>query len=75
VKHAISTSSGTDALILCLMALGLKPGDGVIVPSFSFAASAEVMPCLGAIPIFADVDPNHFTLDPTRLADAWAAAD
>ena len=75
VKHAVSTSSGTDALILCLMALGLKPGDGVIVPSFSFAASAEVMPCLGAIPIFADVDPNHFTLDPTRLADAWAAAD
>ncbi len=62
VKHAVSTSSGTDALILCLMALGLKPGDGVIVPSFSFAASAEVMPCLGAIPIFADVDPNHLPL-------------
>jgi dTDP-4-amino-4,6-dideoxygalactose transaminase len=56
-KHAVSTSSGTDALILCLMALGLKPGDGVIVPSFSFAASAEVMPCLGAIPIFAEVNP------------------
>ena len=58
VKHAVSTSSGTDALILCLMALGLKPGDGVIVPSFSFAASAEVMPCLGAIPIFAGGDPD-----------------
>jgi dTDP-4-amino-4,6-dideoxygalactose transaminase len=74
-KHAVSTSSGTDALILCLMALGLKPGDGVIVPSFSFAASAEVMPCLGAIPIFAEVNPHSFTLDPARLNDALAAAN
>ena len=74
-KHVVSTSSGTDALLLCLMALGLKPGDGVIVPSFSFAASAEVMPCLGAIPVFGDVDRHSFTLDPTRLADAKASAD
>jgi len=73
-RHAISTSSGTDALLLCLMALGLRPGDGVIVPSFSFAASAEVMPCLGAVPIFAEVDHETFTLDPHKLDDAMAAA-
>lgn len=73
-KHVVSTSSGTDALILCLMALELKPGDGVIVPSFSFAASAEVMPCLGAIPIFAEVDQHSYTLDPTRLGDALTTA-
>ncbi len=73
-RHAISTSSGTDALLLCLMALGLRPGDGVIVPSFSFAASAEVMPCLGAVPIFAEVDRETFTLDAHKLDDAMAAA-
>jgi len=73
-RHAISTSSGTDALLLCLMALGLNPGDGVIVPSFSFAASAEVMPCLGAVPIFAEVDHETFTLDPHKLEDAMVAA-
>ncbi|MGB2410405.1 MAG: DegT/DnrJ/EryC1/StrS family aminotransferase, partial [Candidatus Puniceispirillaceae bacterium] len=45
-KHCISCSSGTDALILALLAQGLRPGQGVIVPSFTFAASAEVMPVL-----------------------------
>ena len=73
-RHAITTSSGTDALMLCLMALGVKAGDAVIVPSFSFAASAEVLPCLGAVPIFAEVDAAHFTLDPARLDDALTAA-
>ena len=72
-RHAITTSSGTDALMLCLMALGVKAGDAVIVPSFSFAASAEVLPCLGAVPIFAEVDAAHFTLDPARLDDALTA--
>ena len=74
VKHAISCSSGTDALLLALMALGVKPGQGVIVPSFTFAASAEVMPCLGAMPIFAEIDPVTFNLDPDRLSDAMATA-
>ena len=73
-RHAISTSSGTDALMLCLMALGVKAGDAVIVPSFSFAASAEVLPCLGAVPIFAEVNAEYFTLDPARLDDALTAA-
>ena len=73
--HVVSCSSGTDALMLALMALGLKPRQGVIVPSYTFAASAEVMPCLGAVPVFADIDPVSFNLDPDGLANAKAAAD
>jgi dTDP-4-amino-4,6-dideoxygalactose transaminase len=73
-KHCISCSSGTDALILALLAQGLRPGQGVIVPSFTFAASAEVMPVLGAVPVFAEVDPQTFNLDPARLGDALATA-
>jgi len=74
-RHVVSCSSGTDALMLGLMALGVRPGDGVIVQSFTFAASAEVLPCLGAVPIFADVDPVTFNLNPGSLASAKAAAD
>ena len=73
-RHCISCASGTDALILALLALGLRPGQGVIVPSFTFAASAEVMPVLGAVPVFADVDATTFNLDPDGLPDALAAA-
>ena len=73
-KHNISCSSGTDALLLALQGLGLKPGQGVIVPSFTFAASAEVMPVMGAIPVFADVDPVTFNIDPSQLDGACAAA-
>lgn len=73
-KHCISCSSGTDALILALLAQGLRPGQGVIVPSFTFAASAEVMPVLGAVPVFAEVDPVTFNLDPAGLAAAMMAA-
>ena len=73
VKHTISCSSGTDALILGLLGLGVKPGDGVIVPSFTFAASAEAIAVLGAVPIFAEVEKTSFNLDPGRLADALAA--
>jgi len=72
-KHNISCSSGTDALLLALHGLGLKAGQGVIVPSFTFAASAEVMPVMGAIPIFAEVDPVTFNLDPDQLASALQA--
>ena len=73
-KHCISCSSGTDALILALLAQGLRPGQGVIVPSFTFAASAEVMPVLGAVPVFAEIDPQTFNLDPASLAAAITAA-
>ncbi len=73
-KHNISCSSGSDALLLALQALDLKPGQGVIVPSFTFAASAEVMPVMGAIPVFADVDPVSFNIDPSQLDSAFATA-
>ena len=71
--HNITCSSGTDALLLTLMGLELKAGQGVIVPSFTFAASAEVMPCMGAIPIFAEVDGRSFNLDPEKLPAALGA--
>ena len=73
-KHNISCSSGTDALLLALHGLGLKPGQGVIVPSFTYTATAEVMPVMGAIPVFAEVDPVTFNIDPTQLDAAFVAA-
>ena len=73
VKHTISCSSGTDALILGLLGLGVNPGDGVIVPSFTFAASAEAIAVLGACPVFAEVDAGSFNLDTERLGNALTA--
>lgn len=73
--HVVSCSSGTDALLLALMALGVRPRQGVIVPSFTFTASAEVMPMLGAVPIFAEIDKHTFNLDPASLDKAKAAAE
>ena len=72
-KHVISASSGTDALILALLGKKLRPGQGVICPSFTFAATAEAMAVLGASPIFADVDPHSFNLDPRNLSSALQA--
>ena len=72
-RHAISCASGTDALILALLGKELRPGQGVIVPSFTFAASAEAMAVLGAAPVFADVDPHSFNLDPRNLSAALQA--
>lgn len=71
--HNITCSSGTDALLLTLMGLELKAGQGVIVPSFTFAASAEVMPCMGAIPVFAEIEGHSFNLNPDKLPAALAA--
>ena len=71
--HNISCSSGTDALLLALHGLELQPDQGVIVPSFTFAASAEVMPTMGAIPIFAEVEADSFNLDPNKLEAALVA--
>jgi len=69
VKHAIGVASGTDALLLSLKALNIGPGDGVIVPSFTFFATAGVVANLGATPIFVDIDPKTFNIDPEKLRE------
>lgn len=76
VEHAISCSSGTDALVMALMALGIGPGDCVFVPVMTFIATSEAVERVGARPCFVDVDPRTFNLDPSdlerRIRDAKA---
>jgi dTDP-4-amino-4,6-dideoxygalactose transaminase len=67
VKHAIGVANGTEALVLALKALGIGPGDEVIVPTFTFAASAIAVTHAGATPRFIDVDDRFFCLDPSKL--------
>jgi dTDP-4-amino-4,6-dideoxygalactose transaminase len=74
VRCAVSCASGTDALIMVLMALGIGPGDAVICPSFTFTATAEVVVLVGATPVFADVEEASFNLDPMSLQRACAKA-
>ena len=73
-RHVVSCASGTDALVLVLMAQGIGPGDAVICPSFTFTATAEVVALVGATPVFADVEQASFNLDPASLELACAAA-
>jgi UDP-2-acetamido-2-deoxy-ribo-hexuluronate aminotransferase len=67
VKHAISCSSGTDALIIALMAKGVGPGDAIFTSPFTYFATAEAIALLGATPIFVDIDINTFNIDPSAL--------
>lgn len=73
-KHAISCASGTDALVLALMAKGLRREEAVIVPSFTFCATAEAVCLLGGVPIFADVLDETFNLDPRGIGSAVLTA-
>jgi len=70
VKHAVGVANGTEALTIALRALGVGPGDEVVVPSFTFYASAEAIPPTGATPVFCDIDPGTFcvTADTVRAA-------
>ena len=72
VKHAITCSSGTDALLIPMMAYGVGPGDAILTSPFTFIATAEVISLLGATPVFVDVDPRTFNLDPQALEQALA---
>src|SRR3954454_14989840 len=71
--HALSCGSGTEALVLPLMAWGIGPGDAGFCPSFTFAATAEAMPLVGASPVFVDIDPETYHLDAASLEAAIAA--
>ena len=73
-KHAIGVASGTDALVLVMMAKGIGRGDAVICPSFTYAASPEAVALTGATPVFAEVDEVTFNLDPAGIERAVAAA-
>jgi dTDP-4-amino-4,6-dideoxygalactose transaminase len=73
VRHCVSCASGTDALQIALMAQGVGPGDAVFVPTFTFVATAEVVALVGATPIFVDIDPLSFNLNPDALERAVQA--
>ena len=71
--RALSCANGTDAILIPLMAWGIGPGDAVFVPSFTFAASAEVVVLAGASPVFVDIDPDTFNMSPDSLSAAIEA--
>ncbi len=73
--HAVSCANGTEAVALPLMAWEIGPGDAVFCPSFTFAATGEVIPWLGASPVFVDIDPDTYNMDPRRLEAAILAIE
>jgi UDP-2-acetamido-2-deoxy-ribo-hexuluronate aminotransferase len=74
-RHCVSCASGTDALVMALMAKGVGPGDAVFTVPFTFMASAEAIATVGATPVFVDIEPGSFNIDPALLEAAIAAHD
>ena len=72
-KHAISCASGTDALLMALMAYGVKPGDAIFTTPFTFIATAEVISLLGATPVFVDIHPDTLNIDESLMEAAVTA--
>ena len=70
VQHCISCSSGTDALLIPLMAMGIGPGDAILTTPFTYIATAEVIRLVGATPVFVDIDPDTFNINPDLIPEA-----